>query len=669
MLLRKIEICNFRAFFGIHRLEFASHEDKAVTIFHGENGAGKTNLLNAIHWCLTNSFTPRFQDQRMLINKAAARAGEQEAYVELSFTDAGTEYRARRTYRSGVTSFDLFTIKNGNSTYVAEGDKVLHRILPPGLVSWFFFDAEAIGSLELSGSEEFRRDLRRTLGFELVDRLIADLEDCKNKRQREVAQQTNDSELKSLQQQIEDLGKVLPKQHAHKEEVENQLKSIRKTLSAVVERLSALPQAKELAERREVVCGNLSRAHDERKNVEKQVAGIIGEAAAPVFIKDIALEYEKNLQIQEVEGRLPSPYSDQLVKDILGSQKCLCDRPVLPGSHEADCINGLLKFANTSVLNQRIREVQYLVRTIEDGANNYPKRITAARQRLADIDRRIGQMEDEERSINEKLAGINHDEIRQLEREREALISHLSELSAEKGQYDVRIRDNEAKLADLQLRYERAAKKVTIGAKLSKELDKIMRLHTFIKRRLKEQEERALLILGTELNSILRKYLTKHYQARINPTNYAVQLLDENSQLVGHSTGEGQILKFAFISTVVALAAKKTRDKVEWMAEPTIAPLVLDAPFSALDPEYQGSVARNLAAQTTQLVLMISSAGWGEKVSDALEPFVGKRYVILSKTAGVKGDKPVKTMMIKGEQYTLNEYEADRDESVFVEVK
>jgi hypothetical protein len=44
-------------------------------------------------------------------------------------------------------------------------------LLPPGLISWFFFDAEAIGSLELSGSPEFKRDLRKTLGFDLVDTL------------------------------------------------------------------------------------------------------------------------------------------------------------------------------------------------------------------------------------------------------------------------------------------------------------------------------------------------------------------------------------------------------------------------------------------------------------------------------------------------------------------
>ena len=146
-------------------------------------------------------------------------------------------------------------------------------------------------------------------------------------------------------------------------------------------------------------------------------------------------------------------------------------------------------------------------------------------------------------------------------------------------------------------------------------------------------------------------------------------MLDTQGRQVGRSTGEGQVLKFAFITTVVALAGRKTQEKIDFLAEPTNAPLVLDAPFSALDPEYQGSVAENLANQSTQLVLFLSSAAWGESVASALEGRVKKRYMLVSREAGPKGNKPVKTMTLGGKKLTLNEYGADRDESVIVEVE
>ena len=95
----------------------------------------------------------------------------------------------------------------------------------------------------------------------------------------------------------------------------------------------------------------------------------------------------------------------------------------------------------------------------------------------------------------------------------------------------------------------------------------------------------------------------------------------------------------------------------------------MDAPFSALDPEYQGSVAKNLALQTTQLVLMISSAAWGEKVEAALDGVIGKRYLIISQEAGPQGEKPVKPLTIGNKEYRLNSYSAERTQSILQEVK
>ena len=79
------------------------------------------------------------------------------------------------------------------------------------------------------------------------------------------------------------------------------------------------------------------------------------------------------------------------------------------------------------------------------------------------------------------------------------------------------------------------------------------------------------------------------------------------------------------------------------------------------------SVAENLANQSTQLVLLISSAAWGDAVAAALERHVGKRYVIVSRQQGPRGNKPVKTMRINDRVLTLNEYDAERDESVILE--
>ena len=675
MRLLSLEVADFRAFYGVQRIEFAAADDKRVTVFHGENGAGKTNLLNAVHWCMTGQFTPRFQEQRLLVNREAYRAGRRECHVELMFQgemeSGGLQYRVRRSASNEAqTGFDVYQIDRGNSRPIPNGQSLLRMLLPPGLISWFFFDAEAIGSLELSGSPEFKRDLRKTLGFDLVDTLLQDLEAVQSKRRREVANQTNDKELTALQNEMDNIDRVLPGQQESAVALESRLKQIESDYEGVRSKLGKLPQAEPIERQRRETERKMLGLEKERKELDAKVAQLIGQAAPALLLQPLTAALEGKLEQEEVRGKLPAPYSDQLVRDIETSQVCICGRPVTEGSAEAHKIHELLRFASTGALNQRLSEVRYLIRDIERQSAAFPLDIAKTRNRIVEVDQELGRLEQDYKDLTKQLNDIKGfgGEIQRLESERERLGIERRNVAMQAGAMMQQIEQNIRKHKELKARFEAAERKLVVSKKLKVELDKVTRLMDYIRRSLIEQERQALTILAFELNAVLKRYLTKHYSAKINPATYAVQLVDEEGKTVGHSTGEGQVLKFAFIATVVALAARKTQQKIQWMSEPTIAPLVLDAPFSALDPEYQGSVARNLATQTTQLVLMISSAAWGEKVAGALDPVVGKRYLIVSHESGAQGDKPIKRLRLNGADYQLNHYGAERTESTFVEV-
>jgi DNA sulfur modification protein DndD len=673
MRLISLELNDFRSFYGPHHLEFAAEDDKRVTIFHGENGAGKTNLLNAVHWCVTGQFTPRFQDKQLLVNKEAFKRGRRECFVELVFREeaeaGGKVYRVRRSATNErQTGFDVFQVIRGNSTVLPKGESLLRRLLPPGLIGWFFFDAEAIGALELSGSESFKQDLRKTLGFDLVDSLLRDLDTVQSKRRREVAAQTNDRDLLAIEADIENIDRVLPAQYEAAASLDRERQKLTTELEHVRTELGKKPQAEPLEKRRRAVEALIVKLDEEKKLRSAKAAQIVGTAAPALILLEATKQLEGALEEQEVKGSLPSPYSDQLVKDILSANLCVCGRPVLEGSTEAHKIQDLMKFASTGVLNKRISDVRYLIRDIERQGRSFPIDIQTVRSRIAEIDTELGRLEEELKELTRELQGIKMDEIQALERQRLSLEKEREKVLLQAGGILQQIESNEKRKKELKIRYEATAKKLAVNQRLKKELDKTTRLIDYIRRSSAAQEQQALLLLSHELNSVLDKYLTKHYRAKIDAKTYAVQLLDQEGRKVGHSTGEGQVLKFAFIAAVVAMAAKKTQQKIQWLSEPTVAPLVLDAPFSALDPEYQGSVARNLAAQTTQLVLMISSAAWGEKVESAVKSYVGKRYLIVSKEAGPQGDKPVKRLMIRGKEHVLNEYGAPYAESVFEEV-
>lgn len=670
MFLQRVFLRNFRGFYGDQAIDFAPLDQNSVTVIHGENGAGKTNLLNAIFWCLTGEFTPRLSNPELLVNKTARDEDrEAECYVEITFRHEDRQYVARRTVTGRNASLlEVLSLDEGNNRPVPNPQLFIERIIPKGLSRWFFFDAEAIGELELSGSSQFRQELRKVLGFELVDHLLSDLDRCLSKKESSLAKTVNSKELDAIQTARENIEHILPAQREKARAVEQQVSVADGRVAKIEAELRNLPKSKPLQDARSKLEARRKNCVASKKEAQDRIARYVGESAPSVLISALAAPFEDQLHVKENSGRLPAPFSEQLVEDILRDSTCVCGRPVEHGSCEEVKIKSLMRSASTTAYNQRVRSIQYLLKDIQATRESHRASLADLQRRVEQFDTDIADIDNELKDIKRQLELIDEDSIKSLEHERNSASAEARQLSQQLAILNDQISKNEAKLRDLKLQYENTAKKLGHGDAVKKQVDKIKRLTAYISSTLKNQELRALNLLQYELNRILDDYLTKHFKARINPKTYEVELLDTQGRQVGRSTGEGQVLKFAFITAVVALAGRKTQEKIEFLAEPTVAPLVLDAPFSALDPEYQSSVAENLANQSTQLVLLLSSAAWGDAVAEALDAHVAKRYVIISRQQGPRGNKPVKTMRIGTRTITLNEYEAERDESVILEL-
>ena len=71
MLIKKLELENFRQYIGNQTIEFSTEREKNVTVLIGVNTSGKTTLVRAFEWVLygTNEF-----DDKNLLNKKEANA-------------------------------------------------------------------------------------------------------------------------------------------------------------------------------------------------------------------------------------------------------------------------------------------------------------------------------------------------------------------------------------------------------------------------------------------------------------------------------------------------------------------------------------------------------------------------------------------------------------------
>ena len=674
MQLLRLELHNFRSFYGDTSIQFSTKKDRLVTIIHGDNGVGKTTILNAMYWCFSGKFTPNFGNPSVIVNRAAYKENPAvECFAEIHFKHEDDEYRARRSIarHNERPQFNVFkTEVGGISKKIEKPDTFIERVIPPALRKWVFWDAEQVNGFSLSGSDDFKRDVRKTLGFELMDTLVADLELCLGKKRKDLTKIVKSKDVDAIQKCINDIQTVLPNQEEELIRVKDSIITDQKSLDEVNTALGKQPDVNAFTKKRDDIETTIKNKKLEKQGLSVQLIKFVGESMPAVLLYDLAISFENQLKIKENSGKLPAPYSDQLVDDILEDESCICGRPVKPGSAEASKIQELLKSASTGSLNARIKSIQFLIKDIKGTRERYPNGAIDLRERISKIEADIGVHEGELQSIKNKISesSKNSETVATLERNRNEIKLRLHSLIHKEGVLLERVVNNKRDIKTLNERHKAESQKIGHGVSISSEMNKIQSILEYIIKSTKELETRALVVLSQELNDSLLKNLDKHFTATISTDNYAVRMHEGDGIDVGESTGQGQLLKYFFMSAVLAVAGRKTQEKIKFLIKPTVMPLVLDAPFSTTDEINSSLVAKVLATQTSQLILFLKGDSYKGAVEKVLTDYIGEQYVLVQKVSGQQGEKPLKNLKIRDKSYALTSYDEVRDQSIIVKV-
>lgn len=158
MRFTSLELRNWRSFFGTYRIDFAADTRRNVTILVGQNGVGKTALLNAFTWTLFGQTTAGFRQPEDLFNHAALAAiqpgGTDRVETQLEFEHDGALYTIRRKQdayrqpggdRATVSEPTLVATRRHGGSTEAIAQEDIDAVLPSGLHPFFFFPAENIG--------------------------------------------------------------------------------------------------------------------------------------------------------------------------------------------------------------------------------------------------------------------------------------------------------------------------------------------------------------------------------------------------------------------------------------------------------------------------------------------------------------------------------------------
>lgn len=673
MLLKSLEIENFRQFLGKQRIDFATDPDRNVTLIHGENGTGKTTLLNAILWCFFDDFTANFQRPDEILCKGVRNARTNDCKVAVSFEHDDKTYLASRHLVPGsrTTRFKLFRLDRGNHTEVPNATSLINSILPKDMSRYFFFHGEGISSIsDLKGGEKFRRAIRDILGFTFAESAISDLQQIKlvyakrvaellreDEALRDTAQQkaAAEEELLRLRQQLEALTSLVQSLDEEKRRLDDRFANSKnadaKMLKTEINRISRVED-------------DLLRQHREASAERQGLVARYGWSAFGVGLAKLGLDF---IDEATMTGRIPSPFQETFVADLLGSGQCVCGRPLHEGSLERARIAALIETATTAAISQRLMRARSAAANIKGRAQEFLDELKKIESRRKHLDDKIGEEEIRRTELEGRLSGIDEAEIKAMVEQLSALTRRVAAAHEERGRCAARIDDQNQIL-------DRCKRELLRGGPGSAQANKLNAfqavLDSMIKRcqsRLEDLEKNAKKSIALSVNKMLKEFSRKDYSIRVDST-FEFHLVTEAGEIVARSNGENLLLNLSFVSALIEMARNREKASGEFLVQGTVAPFVIDAPFGELDEQYKAVTVEFLPRTAKQLVLLLSSSHWKGTVDEALRDRIGSEYILVSHQKVEQGSKPDDKIKIGKRMYAQSIYGQANDCTQIVEV-
>ncbi|CAM1341674.1 DNA sulfur modification protein DndD [Tenacibaculum aestuarii] len=296
MIISRIKLNNFRIYKGENELNLRSNGDKNISIIAGKNGFGKTTFLTSLIWCFYGKLMVQVEDKYKkdvkniggydnyllsLVNREIKNESQEPFFsVEVELEDLlipsipCRTVSIKRTYNLNTKQEKLQILIDGDENELTKdvGFEVFINdfILPREIAKFFFFDAEKIVSLAEAKSKSELRSLSKAysevLGIKKYEELKNNLESLLTKLRRNGVSELEESELKKLLSEEEQLVKIINHNQDKLEEIDKHVSILNSESDSLQEKLIREGNSITLEELKE-----LKLKRDELKEESKQI--------------------------------------------------------------------------------------------------------------------------------------------------------------------------------------------------------------------------------------------------------------------------------------------------------------------------------------------------------------------------------------------------------------
>ncbi|MDR3120880.1 MAG: AAA family ATPase [Clostridiales bacterium] len=692
MTLHDLTIHNFRQYYGSQRLVFSKSASRNVTIILGENGEGKTALLNAIKWCFYGVNDLPFPE-RSLNERAEAElvdGGQAKISVAITFEDRQCVYTAIREELFRKSGKALIRVEHkfylryldeaGAENEPFNAEYAIRSILPENMHAYFFFDGERIDALsKKEGTEGIKSAIKIILGLEVIERAIGCAGDACELFRKEFSDRNRNADTARLFQFLEQDRKLLANALERKETLDGAHLALTAQKEAVYQELKINEGAKELQAHRETLEAHIAALTKSIGDANADLRELISKSAYTAFCGRLAERFLSLTEKYEADGAgaragdIPPHFYTAVRECLIERGQCICGAALHEGSPAYEAVKGFDAHALGRDAEERRggragagagigtgAEASWRAHVFSamDGAARRKSAFLARAEALSLRKRQLietrGEAIEELDAVAGKLDAQASKNIRELEARRKKIEEELNDTLKKQTYVELDIRQARETFEKHEKEFDRAQANNAKAELAKKRLEAAQTLQKALEGYLADSTRVVHQTLNESITAVYGNFSKKGYFAFIDE-NFrltVVKTSDEAGRDVPMSQGERQIASLCFIGALVKIA-REIVSKDQLFFHGGVFPIVMDSPFGALDHDHKERVGQGMPQLAEQVVLLISRTQWAGEVARTLATRVGKRYKLVNHNA--KNDPEAKYEYTEIVEYPMPE--------------
>jgi DNA sulfur modification protein DndD len=676
MLIDFIRINNWRSFYGSNDFFVSRDPKKNVTLIRAENGVGKTSLLAAINWCFFGILPAEseFENPSKLVNDfAVERDGIMKTVVEIDFFHEGKSYRASRTYdqKSGTTHpLRLCDLLEGGEVPSSKDrpDRFINSVIPREMAPHFFFYGEATSRYTGStGAKKFGEAVKGILGSTVARMALDDLGKALQDYNKQASDNTS-AEAQEAERAIEEAVRRVAKAREDGQKTDDEIEAANVRIDKLNQELADVKPAKDAQARRIKLETQAATKETERAKTLGRSQGWMQNFITSVLAEELVSEASAVIRNEDTRGKLPAPYDQKFVDEILEDGECVCGRPIAKGSVEYDRIKSLLDSAGDQAVMSRVMTTSTALGRLEQRAERAWSDYERNNDDLRKVEAEIQRVDADLLEISRELAANPITDIAEKEAARERAKMQRNQAVSRKIDMQTTINSFDRQKVEFEKKRDELVKKSEAARRFVKRAQLAAALTARLEGRLKSEEDAARTSIEAEIDNIVKKFMRKPATVKLD-RDYQLRLFDERGQEIAKSTGENQLLGLAFTGAIAKYAKEREKDVDDILLPGTVSPLVVDSPFGHLDPLYRRGVAEFLPNLASQVILLVSTSQASDAVMSTLADKVGQEYVLTRNNRSDGTGKQAETIEIRGKAYDLTVYGSEIEGTRITEVQ